>query len=54
MILTTEQKRERVDWIREQALWIQLVPNSERSGDERLWLEWADRRVRTLLKEVAA
>jgi hypothetical protein len=54
MILTIEQKRERVEWIREQALWIQRVPNSERSRDERLWLEWAERRVGFLMKEVAA
>lgn len=52
MILTDAKKRERVEWIRDQALWIQREPEERRSFVDREWLAWAERRVQTLLKEV--
>lgn len=51
MILTDAQKKERIEWMREQALWIQREPEAKRTFVEREWLTWAERRVYTLVKE---
>lgn len=53
MILTDAQKKERVEWMREQALWIQREPEANRTAAEREWLTWAERRVHHLMKEGA-
>lgn len=51
MILTAEKKRERVGWMREQALWIQREAPEHRSTHEVEWLRWVERRIPALLKE---
>ena len=51
MILSTEQIRERIEWLREQSLFIQATKPEERAEREREWLQWAERRVHALLKE---
>ena len=54
MILTKELIGLRIEWLREQALYILRVPEEERCEREREWLRWAERRVHALQKEVAA
>jgi len=51
MILTTLLIKERMDWLREQAGFILVTKEEERSANEREWLRWAERRIHALQKE---
>lgn len=42
----------RLDWLREQDGFILQTKPEERSGQEREWLIWSQRRIRTLEQEV--
>lgn len=52
MSLTSELIKERLEMLREQALFIQATKDEERNPAEREWLSWAERRMLALEKEV--
>lgn len=52
MSLTPELIKERLEMLREQALFILATKDEERSPAEREWLRWAERRMAALQQEV--
>jgi len=51
MIMTKQIIHERIEWIRDHALWIQRQPEDMRSQNDIAWLRWAERRVLALTQE---